>query len=1074
MKWGDTRMKWVKNFLRGAFAVALSLCIVLGVAFKSDVNAVAVSDIQALLSTKMTQSGYIPGKAGFTTNCWKFVNSLCNYLYGHGLPSQASSKYEFVRNSNMYQTGWTDDYNQVGNTLSISSGTLNSTSLKNLLLQSQPGDVIQMNYNRDSGDDFHTLMIYSVSNTGVIFYHAGSSGVYFGGPNFWGSKGSELSWTTLWNMFGQSDDGISIYRSKKVTGGQTPSNDPPTISVSGFNAPTNLNVGQSFGLYGTATCSPGVISQVEAKVLNSSIGITVYPGSSAFNVRSSYSGGNVNNAIAFNKLSAGSYTLYYKITAQNGNKTTVKELSYPFTVGSVTPSTPEISSITASKTATLSGDTVTINWTTKNAGSVWLHVWKDGQPEYFSEGQGSNTSRAITLNGAGVYEVKLTPYSGQGYTGTEGSYASVLIYVYNAITDPWITADKTNVVVGETVTFSFGANNAQLYCLGFDKEGVGRIWTPDCGTQTTFATAFDSPGTYTVYASCYIPDVQSVDTSKVTINVSPDFSMNLSCGDSVEYGKNYTVSWTPVPGASEYVMQICCDERSDPEHGYFVYNEFKTSSTSYTLSAYFLGGLAYYSFPQDFSETYSICIYTTNSNGRYTFCGKKDLRVCAPLIDTPSINIREVSNAHITIQWKEISGVEKYDLIFKASSAEKYQGELYTTDTSYTIDNEVALEKYGTALVPGKEYCMKLLAYKIVEREDGLGSCRFASQWSDEFKVVVPNPTVTPTKAPTKVPTKKPVTPTPTTKPATPTPTRKVTPTPTKKVTPTKVPTKAPTKVPTKAPTKAPTKTPTKVPTNVPTQKPTPTKAPVFSDFVERLYTCALNRASEPGGKKFWTDEVTSGRRTGGDCARYFLLEAPEFMNRNLSVEDFVETLYKTFFDRKSDEAGKKGWVDAIKSGAMSRAVVVENFIESTEWCNICAKYSVKSGAKYHKATVASPNSISFATRLYTCCLKRSADADGVKYWSLALTNLEQTGCSAANFFFTGPEFTALKTSPEEYVRRLYTTFMDRNADEGEVTYWASKIRNNEMSRLAVLRFFGQSEEFTNICAKYGIDRGTI
>ena len=197
-------------------------------------------------------------------------------------------------------------------------------------------------------------------------------------------------------------------------------------------------------------------------------------------------------------------------------------------------------------------------------------------------------------------------------------------------------------------------------------------------------------------------------------------------------------------------------------------------------------------------------------------------------------------------------------------------------------------------------------------------------------------------------------------------------------------------------------------------------------------------------------------------------------MNRNLSVEDFVETLYKTFFDRKSDVAGKKGWVDAIKSGAMSRAVVVENFIESTEWCNICAKYSVKSGAKYHKATVASPNSISFATRLYTCCLKRSADADGVKYWSLALTNLEQTGCSAANFFFTGPEFTALKTSPEEYVRRLYTTFMDRNADEGEVTYWASKIRNNEMSRLAVLQFFGQSEEFTNICAKYGIDRGTI
>lgn len=287
-------------------------------------------------------------------------------------------------------------------------------------------------------------------------------------------------------------------------------------------------------------------------------------------------------------------------------------------------------------------------------------------------------------------------------------------------------------------------------------------------------------------------------------------------------------------------------------------------------------------------------------------------------------------------------------------------------------------------------------------------------------------------------------------------------------VTPSKLPTptkKASTPTPTK---KAPTKTPSKGPTKA------PTKAPQFSDFVERLYTCALNRKSEPEGKKYWTNEVQSGKRTGADCARYFLLEAPEFMKRGLSVEDFVETLYKTFFDRKSDAAGKKGWVSAIKSGKKTRAEVVNDFIESTEWCNICAKYSVKSGAKYHKATIASPKSKVFATRLYTSCLKRKADADGVKYWSLALTNLEQTGCSAAKFFFTGKEFVGLKTTPEEYVRRLYTTFMGRSASADEVKYWASQIKSGAKTRLDVLKFFGSSEEFTKICAKYGIDRGTI
>ena len=326
----------------------------------------------------------------------------------------------------------------------------------------------------------------------------------------------------------------------------------------------------------------------------------------------------------------------------------------------------------------------------------------------------------------------------------------------------------------------------------------------------------------------------------------------------------------------------------------------------------------------------------------------------------------------------------------------------------------------------------------------------------------------------------------------TPTPTKKVTITPTPSKKPTKAPTKTPTKAPTKAPTKTPTKAPTKAPTKVPTKTPTksttkaPTKTPTkkatpkptqkvtFGDFVERLYKCALDRPSDASGKKYWIEEVESGRRTGGDCARFFLLEAPEFMNRNLSVDAFVETLYKTFFDRKSDADGKKGWVDAINSNKMTRAQVVENFIESTEWCNICAKYGVRSGAKYHKATEPSANAKAFATRLYTCCLGRKAEAAGLEYWALALTNLEKTGCDAAREFFTSAEFLNLKTSNEEYVKRLYKTFMGRTPAADEVSYWAGQIKSKAMTRNQVLAFFGSCDEFTAICAKYGIERGNI
>ena len=371
---------------------------------------------------------------------------------------------------------------------------------------------------------------------------------------------------------------------------------------------------------------------------------------------------------------------------------------------------------------------------------------------------------------------------------------------------------------------------------------------------------------------------------------------------------------------------------------------------------------------------------------------------------------------------------------------------------------------------------------------------------ADLVEITSETPTPTPTKKASPTPTKK----------ASPTPTKKATPTPTK--TPTKAPTKAPTLSPTPKPTSRPTVIPTLTPTSkpvpvtptstpVPTETPTPSPVPVtpeptlsptpsgtptptltpvpekepsIADFVERLYTIALNRESEPEGKAFWVKEIEDGNRTGGDCAYFFLIEAPEFKNRGLGDEDFVETLYKTFFDRASEADGKAFWVGQLKKGTMTRDQVIMGFIDSKEWCNVCATYGVKSGAPTAKAEFASKNAINFATRLYTCCLGRDPEEKGLQYWALALTNLEQTGCSAAKEFFKSQEFTNLNLKTEEYIKRLYTTFMDREPEASEVSYWAGEISKGTQTRDSVLAFFGQSEEFTNICKKYGIDRGTI
>ena len=258
-------------------------------------------------------------------------------------------------------------------------------------------------------------------------------------------------------------------------------------------------------------------------------------------------------------------------------------------------------------------------------------------------------------------------------------------------------------------------------------------------------------------------------------------------------------------------------------------------------------------------------------------------------------------------------------------------------------------------------------------------------------------------------------------------------------------------------------------PTPEPTT-PTPTPEPSFSEFIDRLYRYALQREPEADGKAFWMDMVLNKGFTGGRCAYGFLVEAPEFLNRDLTDEQFIDTLYLIFFERAADEGGKAFWLEQFSKG-MTRAEMVNGFIDSTEWCNLCASYGIKSGAPNAKAEKPSNNAIKFATRLYTECLGRDYDADGLMFWALRLTNLESSGYEAALGFFTSKEFTQKGISDDEFIHRLYRTFMGRDEDEGGFAFWKSHL-GVDMTREDLVKGFAQSQEFTNICNEYGIDKG--
>jgi len=263
-----------------------------------------------------------------------------------------------------------------------------------------------------------------------------------------------------------------------------------------------------------------------------------------------------------------------------------------------------------------------------------------------------------------------------------------------------------------------------------------------------------------------------------------------------------------------------------------------------------------------------------------------------------------------------------------------------------------------------------------------------------------------------------------------------------------------------------------KEPTPTPEPTPEPEKETGVAGFVERLYTVALGRPSDKNGKKYWVDEINAGKKSGADCARYFLLGA-EFENRKMDNGQFVETLYRTFFDRDSESEGKKYWVGRLDKKEITRKDVISGFIDSTEWCNVCADFGVRSGAPSAKAERPSAKAKEFASRLYTACLGREADQGGLLYWALALTNLERTGAGAALEFFTSPEFINLNTSNEEFVTRVYRTFMGREPEKAGFDYWVGELEKGA-DRISVMAGFAQSPEFTELCRSYGIERGAI
>ncbi len=124
--------------------------------------------------------------------------------------------------------------------------------------------------------------------------------------------------------------------------------------------------------------------------------------------------------------------------------------------------------------------------------------------------------------------------------------------------------------------------------------------------------------------------------------------------------------------------------------------------------------------------------------------------------------------------------------------------------------------------------------------------------------------------------------------------------------------------------------------------------------FVTRFYVQCLGRQPDPEGLNEWVGRLLNGSRTGADVAEGFVF-SEEFTGQNHSNEVFVTILYRAFFNRETDAGGYGAWLERL-AGGMSRKSVLDGFLKSQEFAQLCDNYGITSyaGAPAYTASAAS------------------------------------------------------------------------------------------------------------------------
>ena len=242
-------------------------------------------------------------------------------------------------------------------------------------------------------------------------------------------------------------------------------------------------------------------------------------------------------------------------------------------------------------------------------------------------------------------------------------------------------------------------------------------------------------------------------------------------------------------------------------------------------------------------------------------------------------------------------------------------------------------------------------------------------------------------------------------------------------------------------------------------------------NFVIRMYEKILNRKPDEAGLENWYNNLVANQIHAGDVVDNFI-SSPEFEEKDLNDDAFLNLMYETILDRPIDASGAKTWSEVLSYGVSER-YICSSLVSSEEFTKLCESYKVTPGEIILTENRDQNLDVTkFMSHFYTNIFNRKGDTDGLNNWTGALLNQSITATDVTEGFIFSDEFQKKNIDTKEFLEILYQTLLGRPSDEPGMEGWLTRMNNGVSNRYATTHFI-YSAEFSNLCNTYGILRGT-